>query len=95
MSSWGHELGCWHRAERTGKGELKPESHGLGSCKGAGRQEMARRVTGEQVRGWRLGGAVGSGLVALAVMVSKSPAVWEERRESKGQHGVTASHRAR
>lgn len=39
------------------------------------------------------GGVVGSGLVALAVVVSKSPAVCEERRESKGQHRVTALHR--
>lgn len=39
------------------------------------------------------GGVVGSGLVALAVVVSKSPAVCEERRESKGQHSVTALHR--
>ena len=62
MSSWGHELGCWHRAEGIGKGELEPESYD----------------PGEQVRGWRLGGAVGSRSVALAVTVSKSPAVWEE-----------------
>lgn len=95
MSSWGQELGYRHRAGGIGNGELKPESSGLGSCEGAGQREMAWRVTGEQVRGWKLGGAVGSGLVALAVLVSKSPAVWEERRESEGRHSVTALHRAR
>ena len=46
MSSWGQELGYRHRAEGIGKGELKPESYGLGSCEGAGQQEMAWRVTG-------------------------------------------------
>ena len=56
MSSWGQELGYRHRAEGIGKGELKPESYGLGSREGAGQQEMAWRVTGEQVRGWRLVG---------------------------------------
>ena len=70
----------------------RPEGCHLGSCEGAGQREMVRVVPGEQVRGggWvgpeevEAGWALGSGLVALAVMVSRSPAACGERCEGKG-----------
>lgn len=76
MGSWGQELGCRSGAEGTGNGE------------------QARRLSPGLLRGGRsaveAGWALGSGLVALAVVVSRSPAACGERCEGKGQHSVTA-----
>ena len=90
--------GHWEAGQRVEAGwALGVRSEG-GGWVGIGELVRGWRLSGhwEQVRGWRLvGTGEWVGVVAWAVVASRSPAVRWERCEDRRPHSVTAFHKAK